>query len=226
MTNFRLLSKGIAEYVRRLELGTFHGSEDAGELVARIILLRNMDLCLVKRQRSDDVNNADLVYFTHDEFFGVETTDTSKLNFLAELDKIANCPAAPGAENRENRTDLLSTSFFIPKVAVSTVKEFLLMLSKCPVGQFDNFGVSESVLEGLVSVTQFIQMDGPISDITAPFFVRCFARSCALIQPPRAPGLDLLIPVLRSDNEMSVIAIQVKNLSTTVFPSNLVEVNY
>jgi hypothetical protein len=108
---------------------------------------------------------------------------------------------------------------------VATVKDYLLMLSKCPLQEFSKFGVSETVLNGLVSVNQFIQMDGPLTKITAPYLLHAFARSCALVLPPRAPGLDLLIPVLRSDNKMSVLAIQVKNLSTTAFPANATEVN-
>ena len=190
MTSFRSLSKSINEYVRRLELGTFHGSGDAGEIVARIILLRNMDLCLVKRKISshlpEEALMKDLLNIGHDDFFGIGTSEESKREFICELDRISSLQGIPAAPI-ETPESLLSTEFFFPKVSVTSVKEYLMMLSKRPVSEFSNFGVSENVLNGLVSVNQFIQMDNPLTKITAPYLLHTFARSCALILPPRAP---------------------------------------
>jgi len=52
-----------------------------------------------------------------------------------------------------------------------------------------------------------------------------FSRSVGFILPPRSPGIDLVIPVLRSDNLMSCVAIQIKNDATDAFPSTPKEIN-
>jgi hypothetical protein len=80
-----------------------------------------------------------------------------------------------------------------------------------------NIGVSDEVLDGLVCFNQFVQMDHPLK-INQQILLHFFARSSALILADGAAGADLKIPVLRTDNKMSCISIQIKNYSVSTFP--------
>ncbi len=51
-----------------------------------------------------------------------------------------------------------------------------------------------------------------------------FIRGTGLILPYNAPGADLIIPVWRRDNKITVIAIQVKNIAANTFPHQELEV--
>jgi hypothetical protein len=60
-------------------------------------------------------------------------------------------------------------------------------------------------------------MDHPLK-INQQILLHFFARSSALILADGAAGADLKIPVLRTDNKMSCISIQIKNYSVSTFP--------
>jgi hypothetical protein len=53
-----------------------------------------------------------------------------------------------------------------------------------------------------------------------------FARGCAFILADRAPGGDLVFPVLRTDNKMSCIVFQIKNLGSKTFPDDVATVSF
>jgi hypothetical protein len=60
-------------------------------------------------------------------------------------------------------------------------------------------------------------MDHPLK-VNQQIPLHFFARSSALILADGAAGADLKIPVLRTDNKMSCISIQIKNYSVSTFP--------
>jgi hypothetical protein len=69
LTNVVTFKKAIKEYVRRLQLGSFHDSGSAGELVGRIVLLRAMDLSILKRQKNNFVESNDFEAFRIETIF-------------------------------------------------------------------------------------------------------------------------------------------------------------
>jgi hypothetical protein len=116
--------------------------------------------------------------------------------------------------------------FLTPSIAVSTVRQFILFASN---GKFDNdlgnFGVSDQVLDGLLSVNQFVKLENPMN-IDQVFLMQGFARGCAFILADRAPGGDLVFPVLRTDSKMSCIVFQIKNLGSKTFPDDVATVSF
>ncbi len=119
------------------------------------------------------------------------------------------------------KTSLLYT----PILPLVTVRQFLLLASG---GRFDDefykFGVSDEVFDGLVSFSQFVNMERPLV-MNQVYLMQAFARGCALTPPARTIGVDAIIPVLRTDDRMSCIAVQFKNFDFITFPSNSSEVS-
>ena len=84
--------------------------------------------------------------------------------------------------------------FFVPKVAVTTVTELGNDAQQTQLVNSRTLVFSDAVLNSLVSVNQFIQMDAHPTKISGPIFTSLFARS-TYDSPPRAPGLRSLIPI-------------------------------
>ena len=80
LTSIKALDNAIAVYVRRLQLGSFHDSGTAGELVARIVLLRTMDLVLLRPiERIDEsFERNDIADFTYREIIGNDSDQIEK----------------------------------------------------------------------------------------------------------------------------------------------------
>lgn len=117
--------------------------------------------------------------------------------------------------------------FATPKIGITTLEKYLQTLTTLPKEEFAKFGVSEAVLKGLVNVNQFVQVERNFRSknkkfiIDQQYLLHCFARFCGLILPRgSAKGLDLIIPVFRTDTLMSCVVIQVKNLAARTFPAN------
>ena len=224
LLNMRNYAKSIEEYVKRLKIGTFHDSGSAGELVARIVLLRAMDLALIRisgRSFVDPLANVTII--SENDLFGQRQSDDNfKEKFSQKCLKIfSNSPLAPFVKSN----NFVSKTYFSPMIGITTLKEYLMMMLDIEETEdLYNFGVSDDVLNGLVSLNQFIHIDNPLI-INQPYLMHGFARSVGFILPPRAPGVDLVVPVLRADNKMSCVVIQVKNYSTDSFPSNVSEIN-
>jgi hypothetical protein len=106
-------------------------------------------------------------------------------------------------------------SFISPLIGASTGREFLMFLSDLTdASSLKNICVSDEVPDGLVCFNQFVQMDHPFK-VNQQILFHFFARSSALIL---ADGADLKIPVLRTDNKMSYILIQIKSYVISTFP--------
>lgn len=255
---FALLSnnnyvKSIREYVKRLKLGTFHDSGTAGELVARIVLLRAMDLALIRLKNNSisTVENdmGEVKVSDSLTLFGENVSDECVSKFEDTCEYLASISALkPLTDQFQVRSPLARTAFIrtaqvdanlrkvddkkipnvfeylSPKLGVTTLREYLLMLSDVVNEDLDRFGVSDAVLDGLISFNQFTQVDDPIY-INQIYLLEGFVKFVAFILPPRTPGIYLLIPVLRTDNRMSCVVIQVKNYSTDIFPYNAKNVN-
>jgi hypothetical protein len=109
-----------------------------------------------------------------------------------------------------------NTPFISPLIGASTVREFLMFLSDLiDALSLKNLVVSDEVMDGLVCFNQFVQMDHPLK-VNQQVLLHFFARSSALILADCAAGADLKIPVLRTDNKMSCISIQIKNYGALI----------
>jgi hypothetical protein len=277
LTNVGKYKKAIKEYVRRLQLGSFHDSGSAGELVGRIVLLRAMDLSILKRKKNNigeskeveaeafgiraifdgDLKNQILKALKFAEwsekisklrrepteaFYVSPKLLTETIELSAETDSkdmesscdyiVQNAENEIAAEPSSTTTNFTpttpteeetisvdaDTSFISPLIGASTVKEFLMFLSDLTdASSLKNLGVSDEVLDGLVCFNQFVQMDHPL-EVNQQVLLHFFARSSALILADGAAGADLKIPVLRTDNKMSCISIQIKNYGVSTFP--------
>lgn len=289
MNNKDSYIRSLDEYVKRLELGVFHESGEAGEQVARIVLLRIMDMiCLFPKRGaysgSPDLNS--FHYISAIKLFGEDPGYQQKaINFADRLDKIrrdnfawrespqspplptsninleasqsssssssvnpnSSASQSPSAHSDiSNPTSSSSSSssnsdaqnaqsspvsgdscgndfnldFFSPSISLTTVRQFLLYASN---GSFDEelskFGVSDAVLDGALSACQFVKVQNPMN-INQVYMMHAFARGCGLILANEAVGVDLLFPVLRTDNKMSCIVFQIKNIQTSSFPND------
>ncbi len=153
---------------------------DAGELIGRLVLLRVFDKCLLF-ERPQESTAGDIETSAND-------------NDVAELLSSLN----------ENGTILLP-----PNLGVVKLKDFLMTLTGLDEASMEywKFGVSGEVMEGLVSVNQFVQLE-KLEKIDQVMLADAFIRSTGLILPYNAPGADLIIPVLCRDNKMTVIAVR------------------
>jgi hypothetical protein len=274
LTNVGKYKKAIKEYVRRLQLGSFHDSGSAGELVGRIVLLRAMDLSILKRKKNNigeskeveaeafgigaifdgDLKNQILKVLKFAEWsekisklrrepteafyvcpkLSTETVDISAKTDSKDMESSCDCmvqnaeneivaePSSTTTNFTPTEEETISvdadTSFISPLIGASTVKEFLIFLSDLTdASSLKNLGVSDEVLDGLVCFNQFVQMDHPL-EVNQQVLLHFFARSSALILADGAAGADLKIPVLRTDNKMSCISIQIKNYGISTFP--------
>ena len=284
LTKIGILEKAIKEYLKRLQIGTFHDSGSSGELVARIVLLRAMDLSLLKQQKDADVlfETKGISTFSLTEVFGNNTAEYLDKNdeflqkssnifklreentkqFYQSIEQVnpdsTNLPEKKKNSNlssetspNQNLSGIGENSIFLsPLIGATTVREFLMFLAN--MGEYDDYdnekdnnsegkddnekdpasnninsylwklGVSDEVLNGLVSFNQFIQTENPLI-VNQQYLLHFFIRSCAIILAKGAPGADLIIPVLRRDNRMSCIVIQVKNYGVQTFPYNSAE---
>ncbi|NBO24789.1 MAG: hypothetical protein EBU93_06105, partial [Chlamydiae bacterium] len=117
-----------------------------------------------------------------------------------------------------------SLRFFTPHIALTTVRQFLLFASNENFDQeLSRFGVSDAVLDGVLSACQFVKIQSPMH-INQVYLMHSFARGCGLILANGAVGADLLFPVLRTDNKMSCIVFQIKNVQNSNFPNNEIDV--
>jgi hypothetical protein len=259
--------------VRRLQLGSFHDSGSVGDLVGRIVLLRAMDLSILKRQKDIDCESKDAKAFKIETIFdGYQENQMLKaLKFVEWSEKIsilrpvpteafyvspklstgtvelfpetdskdiesccdytvqnAEIIAEPSSTttnytptiNTEEKTISVDVDTLVisPLIGASTVRDFLMFLSGLTdASSLKNLGVSDEVLDGLVCFNQFVQMDHPLK-VNQQVLLHFFARSSALILADCAAGADLKIPVLRTDNSMSCISIQIKNYGVSAFP--------
>jgi hypothetical protein len=268
LTKMKTFKKAIKEYVRYLQLGSFYNSGSAGEIVGRIVLLRAMDLTILKRKIPDHyIESNDVVdAFMIETIFGgdQENLMVNGLKFAEWSERISKLRREPTDANYvspklstetvelsaetspkdikssshftyqdyknsagPSSTTILeetisvddSTVFFTPLIGASTVREFLMFLSDLTdASSLKNLGVSDEVLDGLVCFNQFVQMDHPLK-VNQQVLLHFFARSSALILADGSAGANLKIPVLRSDNKMSCISIQIKNYGvSTLFP--------
>ena len=239
--------KSLKDYIKRLELGVFHESGEAGEQVARIVLLRMLDLISLYPKRTglppDLLSSvkfimADQLIGSSDNYTESAASFANRLDFIHGKSNVSWAQAespiverdpAPVAEEVSSRAATSDNGrnlmFLTPNIAVSTVRQFILLASN---GEFDddlgNFGVSDQVLDGLLSVNQFVKLENPMH-IDQVFLMQGFARGCAFILADRAPGGDLVFPVLRTDNKMSCIVFQIKNLSSNTFPDRVAKVS-
>jgi hypothetical protein len=250
MCDHEFYAKAIKEYLKRLELGTFHDSGTSGELVGRIVILRAMDLALLKFTTSYKVSTFEPFEKYAMSVFESYITDTPKDDvsaFKTRLEAVkdsiklkidtntsgSNSQESSGSSGQENLgsnakkskdsaesdENTSNSKILVPYLGMTTLKAFLIMLTGLNDEDLKLFGVSESVLNGFVTVSQFIQMENPLENVNQIFLMHGFSRSCGFILPPRAPGADLLIPVLRTDNMMSCVAVQIKNYNYKVkFP--------
>ncbi len=226
--------KSLKDYVKRMELGVFHESGEAGEQVARIVLLRIMDLvCLYPKQNGLSLQQRKSVHGITAEnligpcenIFEVASDFANRLNDIRSMsDRNASVttesPVLASQPSVDLQPELGNGLVFVsPSIASTTVRQFLLLASN---GEFDdqlgNFGVSDAVLDGFISVNQFVKLQEPMR-IDHVYLMQAFSRGCGLILADRAVGADLILPVLRSDSKMSCIAIQVKNLQDEGFPA-------
>lgn len=211
-------AKAIKEYVKRLQLGAFHETGIAGEFVGRVVLLRAMDLALLKPEISINADRENALNLISSTLFANNVDCES--DFRKECENLFSQTVLKGeaaSEKTSSASNIESNLYISPKLGITTLKEFLLMLSSACEVDFSNFGVSDAVLNGLVSFNQFIQLENPLN-INQPYLLHGFVRFVAFILPFRAPGIDIVIPVLRTDNKMSCIAIQIKNYSSEAFP--------
>ena len=236
----------LQEYIKKLECGVFHESGEAGELVARIILLRAMDLsCLCPKRTSLSRQHVPFVKsFSVKQLFGATNGNAEFAESFADLlDSVrakgrtkwtASPPSPTSSLSPKSGDDKMPVdvepaandlTFLAPNIALSTVREFFLLISA---GRFDDeltrFGVSDEVLDGIISVTQFVKLQHPMH-IDQIYLMHCFAKGCGLILADNAPGADLILPVLRTDNRMSCIVIQAKNLKDKKFPNDVANVS-
>ncbi len=226
--------KSLKDYVKGMELGVFHESGEAGEQVARIVLLRIMDLvCLYPKQNGLSLQQRQSVHgITAENLFGPREDILNCVETLTEIldaihsvnDEITSTTTeSPVASNQPTvnlQPELDKGLVFVsPNIATTTVRQFLLLASNGFLfGQFEKFGVSDAVLDGFISVNQFVKLQASMR-IDQVYLMQAFSRGCGLILAARAVGADLIFPVLRKDNRMSCIAIQVKNLQVRTFPS-------
>lgn len=275
LLNINNYDKAIKEYLRRLQLGTFHDTGEAGEFIGRIVLLRAMDLALLKPQTGSS-KFTEVVAFNGKRIFGAENSEhektfdkyfkalnpsTSQSNIVvnsiqdmlgsnvdANSDEVSSMPDYPQESlklNQESESMIGSgdglesvqshdcsgkqspindsKSYISPSIGVATLREFLVLLSSVPNEDLSAFGVSDAVLDGFITINQFVKLENPLK-MDQAYLMHGFARSIAFILPDRTPGLDLMIPVLRTDNRMSCVAIQVKNFSSEAFPDKVKDV--
>ena len=115
-------------------------------------------------------------------------------------------------------------------VIYKEVHEFLKDLSNSKV-ETDASMLSEEFLHGFVSFSQFISLEKVgfsneemKFEVNQELLLHAFVRGSALILPIRTEGADLVIPVLKSDNTMSCIIIQIKNLAKNkIIPASSVQ---
>ena len=174
-----------------------------------------MDLALLKPQWTDSIDIEDCgnaldmmssTLFANNDNCENDFKEACKKLFSATVLK-GELPSE-GASSASSETESTSTLYLSPKLGITTLKEYLLMLSSACEVDLSSFGVSDA----LVSFNQFIQLETPLT-INQPYLLHGFVRFVAFILPFRAPGVDLVIPVLRTDNKMSCVVIQVKNYS-------------
>ena len=278
LTDLQNLKKALNQYLSRLRLGVFNDTGNAGEFVARVILLRAMDLVLLKPHKYDEeiFNEPDVEIFNAENIFSTdclskaadfdqlladikeagsqsytlsaapdryESDSNSRIeensDDSVELSKSVSSSSSIDNESftsdesvseienievyeseKSEKSDQSNNLYLSPKIGVSTLREYLMMLSGRPLEELSQFGVSNEVLNGLISGNQFVQLECPLK-INQAFLHQAFGRSVWFI----APGAYLIIPVLRKDNKMSCIAIQVKNYDTQTFPSSVQEIS-
>ncbi len=256
MYNRSFYIKGLDEYNKKMELGVFHEAGEAGEQVARMVLLRIMDLACLYPHRGDKKAAKFHINAEHLIGNGAQKLKIASL-FAEKLEEIHrssstenwNVPAdspldspdtksfkppltgsnaqgsAPSTTDAttSNASNQVNLAFLSPSIALCTVKEFLLLLSCGAVDdEFQKFGVSDEVMNGVLSFAQFVKLRSPMH-INQAYLMHAFARGCAFILADYARGADLVIPVLRTDNKMSCIAVQIKNLQES-FPDDVITV--
>ena len=109
----------------------------------------------------------------------------------------------------------------------NSYKKLKVFLEDLAGGAFSlNEKFPDELLDGILNFSQFISMDaiGFTSTgkeikfrITQDLLKEAFVRNVALILPVGAKGADMIIPILKPDNTMSCISIQVKNLANLNF---------
>ena len=99
------------------------------------------------------------------------------------------------------------------------LKDFLADFAGAEISNELDGKYSNDLLDGLLSFSQFISMDtlGFAENdvkfrVTQDLLKEAFVRNVALILPIGTKGADMIIPVLKPDNTMSCVAIQIKNL--------------
>lgn len=247
LTNINFYEKTLSEYLRRLQLGSFHDSGYSVELISRIILLRAMDLALLKQMPLTSTNGSpyrkDAFEFSSNQIFGEADPEVTE-NFLKQMgsrqniSSSMNFPVQPSSPNLIASTtqmdvdtgidpDVSSINLFLsPNIGVSTLREYLMLLGNLTNDELIYFGVSNEVLDGFANLNQFVQIFNPMT-IDQPYLMHFFAKSCGAILATGAIGADLMIPVLRKDNKMSCVMIQVKNYGKNIqssFPKDSTDV--
>ncbi len=171
MTDDVRFARGLGQFLLRMNSGTFKNTGVAGEIVAKLILLRGFDRSLLRKFEDEDANNAHYFKFIFSH-----------------------------------------GSFVCPKYGLTTVLDFLATFTKLPQESLKVLDKSGKLLEGFVSLNQFTQVEeGTVIDQL--FLVNGFARSTAFSLWQRAPGADLIIPILKKDGSLGCIAVQAKNYS-------------
>ncbi len=164
------LKVALEDYVRRLNRGVMHDLGVAGELVARILLMRVQDS-------------------------------------LVEFSTIP-----PASEPLFFSHNLLNSPNRFPLVSVVKLSDFLKQLGDLTNDELASLNLSAPMLDGLVHLSQNFQMMRPV-EVNQILLAHAFVRGVGFILPGKFEGIDLLVPVFRSDNTFSCLVIQVKNLS-------------
>ena len=222
LTKITSFSKALSEYVGRLQLGAFHDTGNGGELVARIVLLRAMDLAVLK-YASGMFENKYVTPFSSQDILGTETKFEPEFRSVIESEEFQTFSETVDSDDHVAQRDV-DSPYLSPKLGLVTLKRYLLLFAGLDEESCEEFGVSDETLNGMVSLNQFVQADKPQKGedfvIDQQYLLHCFARSCGLILPPGTKGIDLLIPVLRTDSKMSCVVVQVKNVDVDTFPND------
>ena len=150
MCSIEFLSTAIKHYIDRLDQGAFHEGGVAGELIGRLVVLRAFDSCLIYSKNCVESQSQ----------AGTQAT--------------AAAQAQSPAKEVQSAIQLFTNNLFSPKIGVVKLKNFLKSLTRVQDHDFWKFDVSDSVLNGLVSVNQFVQLDNLHIDqvMLADAFVR------------------------------------------------------
>lgn len=124
-------------------------------------------------------------------------------------DKLDLETACLDAKGMDENNMLFVQSSLLPKLGLTTVKRFLMSLSGLKEDEIEtNFGLSNEFLSGFVTCCQIVPVKQNL-EIDQLFLMHGFARSVGF-SLSNSSGADVIIPVLRSDNRMSCIAVKFK----------------